>query len=697
MKKSYLFLVALIAQFLFLASVKAESSIDTYQVTAEKLDKSRNNLSTTTGTSAYSFDQEAIGNSALGNVTSLNKLLLQAPGVTQDSVGQIHVRNDHSNLQYRINGIILPESISSFGQILDVHFIDNVTLLTGALPAQYGYRTAGVVDIKIKQGTFKNGGRSEVTVGSNETVGGNQEFSGSSGKLNYYLNTSYLQNNRGIEAPTSSRNPIHDFTKQDKQFGYFSYLLNDTSRLSVILGNATNRFEIPNNPGQQASFDVNGVSKNDFSSSNLDENQRESSQYAIAALQGVLENGIDYQLSLFSRRSNLKFKPDYMGDLAFNGVASDIDQTSQVNGSQADFSYKINEQNILRSGFFISRETTKSARDTAVFSVDINGDQTSSTPFSIGDINNQSTNLYGLYLQNEWKAIDNLTINYGARFDSVKSQIDDSQLSPRFGAIYDFSKNTKLHAGYSKYFTPPSSDLLSNSKLSQFVGTSNEPENLTNDKVRAERTDYYDLGIHHKLTKNLNIGLDGYYKDIENLLDKGQFGSALIYTPFNYEKAKTYGLEFSSDYQRDNLSAYFNLSWTKSRAKNVISGQYLLENDELQYIADNYVNPDHSQAYTASAGIAYKLYQTNYSLDAIYGSGLRKGFANTRKMPSYSQVNAAVNRDFTLPVINKFNARISVINLFDEVYQLHDGSGIGIGAPQYGPRRGYYLTVAKSF
>src|SRR5438445_11671834 len=84
-----------------------------------KLDQSRNQLSPGIGASQYVIDQKAIEQLPLGDATPLNQMLLQAPGVVQDSFGAIHVRGDHGDLQYRINGIILPESISEFGQTLD--------------------------------------------------------------------------------------------------------------------------------------------------------------------------------------------------------------------------------------------------------------------------------------------------------------------------------------------------------------------------------------------------------------------------------------------------------------------------------------------------------------------------------------------------------------------------------------------------
>ena len=45
----------------------------------------------------------------------------------------------------------------------------------------------------------------------------------------------------------------------------------------------------------------------------------------------------------------------------------------------------------------------------------------------------------------------------------------------------------------------------------------------------------------------------------------------------------------------------------------------------------------------------------------------------------------------------KLHTQLAVINALDRSYELRDGSGIGVGAPQFGPRRGVYLTVSKDF
>src|SRR6202046_3549180 len=125
-------------------AMEAEKSVS-LAVAATRLNKARNSLSPDTGGSKYTFTQQAIQELPQGNNTPLNQVLLQAPGVAQDSFGQIHVRGDHANLQYRINGVQLPEGITGFGQILSPRFAQSISLLTGALPAEYCLRTGGVI------------------------------------------------------------------------------------------------------------------------------------------------------------------------------------------------------------------------------------------------------------------------------------------------------------------------------------------------------------------------------------------------------------------------------------------------------------------------------------------------------------------------------------------------------------------------
>ena len=283
-----------------------------------------------------------------GTNTTLDKVLLQAPGVSQDSAasGELHVRNEHANLQYRINGIMLPDGVGAFGQILDTGIIGSLALITGALPAQYGLRTAGVLDIQTKADAFNNSGSVSVYGGSHGNITTECEYGGTVGQTQYFVSGRYFGSNLGIENPTPASEAIHDHTDQEKGFLYLSTVLDPTSRLTLISGVSNGSYQIPNNPGQTPAFTAFGVSS--FDSSQLNERQNEFNQFNVLAYQKS-GDGIDYQLSYFNRYSQLHFMPDTIGDLVFNGVASDVYRQSFVNGIQEDTAWRVGYAHTLRS------------------------------------------------------------------------------------------------------------------------------------------------------------------------------------------------------------------------------------------------------------------------------------------------------------------------------------------------------------
>ena len=182
------------------------------------LDQARNLIIPDLGASAYTISKDQIATVSQGGNAPFNEIILRAPGVAQDSAanGDLHVRGEHANLQYRINDVLLPEGITGFGLELDPRFVESMQLITGSLPAAYGFRTAGVVDIKTKSGAFENGGSTEVYGGSYDTIRPSFEYGGTDGKLSYFVDGSYDHNALGIENPTASHSAIHDVTDQEK-------------------------------------------------------------------------------------------------------------------------------------------------------------------------------------------------------------------------------------------------------------------------------------------------------------------------------------------------------------------------------------------------------------------------------------------------------------------------------------------------
>ena len=674
-------------------------------ITGRRLDVARDAIAPSLGASQYTFDREALNKQPGGTNLTLNKSLLQAPGVTQDSYGTIHVRNEHANLQYRLNGVIVPESISGFGTTFDPKIASSIQLITGTLPAQYGYRTAGIVNFKTESGLLSNGGEAGIYGGSYGWLEPSAMVKGSTGEFSYFLSGSYLRNDLGIENPLPTRDAIHDRTTQWRPFAYVSDVLSDSSRISVFGGSFIGNFEIPNVTGVVSGFDVNGTST--FDAVRLDQNEKEITHYAVGAYQYAGDT-LNLQVAPFIRYSATKFTPDHnQGDIIINGFADAAKLTSLATGVQADGSTDIGDNHIVRFGLFFQNEHTTSDIISTVLPVDANDDQTSDVPFAIADKHAKTGRLYGAYLQVEWKLTPKLTLNYGARFDIVNAFTKESQLSPRANLVWNATPLTTVHLGYARNFTPPPQELVAPSTLALYDGTTKQFEIQTGDPVKAEREHYFDAGVEQRFNGGFKVGLDAYYKLKRDLLDEGQFGSALILSPFNYAKGYAWGVELSGNYTHGPIDLYANLARGAEKAKDIVSSQYFFDPAELAYIHDHYIYTDHSQNWTASGGGSYTIRNRLGALvptaDFVYGSGLRTDdpngvVPNGGKLPGYFVLNAGLAQNFSGPgALAGVTIRADVLNLFDAKYQLRSGEGVGVGAPQWGERRGFFVGVTKKF
>jgi outer membrane receptor protein involved in Fe transport len=701
-------------------------------VTAQHLNESRSLIQTQTGASTYTVDAAAIQTLPGGDNAPLNQVVLRAPDVAQDSFGQLHIRGEHNGLQYRLNGIILPEGISVFGQSLDSHVIESMKLIMGALPAEYGLRTAGIIDLTTKSGLFEPHGEISMYGGSHNTLEPSFFHGGSDGAFNYFVTGDFLRNNLGIESPDGRSNPIHDETKQYHGFGYFEYILGPEDRISWVLGTAHGKFQIPNRVGFTPPLGLTVNGQTDFPSADLNENQTEITHYGIVSYQHS-QDEFDLQTSLTARYSSLTYSPDPVGDLLFGGVAQNAFKRDLAFGWQTDSAYHLNEAHIIRAGFYIQRDSASSRTASQVLPNACTGAGTVAspyvcqnynnivgdplynpqfdTPFAVIDNSDQTQMIESVYLQDEWKILSALTVNYGLRFDHLSAYTSGEQLSPRLNTVWKPLDGMTVHGGYSRYFSPPPFELVGTTTISKFLNTSNAPPGiLLADPPRAEKANYYDLGLEQRFSTGITAGIDTYYKQSVHLIDEGQFGAPIILTPFNYRYGQQYGAEFTVNYATQAFSAYGNFAIQRARGKQFESAQFNFTPDDVAYAATHYISLDHEQQYTASLGASYLLWSdTRFSADMLFGSGLRAQAVlpdgtvvpNGAHLPYYRQVNMGVSHTFPSwgggSSKDRPTVRLDVINLFDTEYGIRNGTGVGVGAPQYGPRRGLFAGVSIPF
>ena len=532
------------------------------------------------------------------------------------------------------------------------------------------------------------------------------------------MDGSYNHNSIGIENPTGSSTPIHDYTEQWKTFLYGSYIIDDTSRITTMASASYTQYEVPNTPGLPAGTDANGVTwasampallpSGSFNSSALNERQKEQNYYGVVTYQKSAGD-LDFQLSAFLRRSEVAFSPDVIGDLYFNGVASEVNRALDSAGLQADGSYHLGEKHTLRAGGSLLVTGVSSDSTTRAFNLDAAGDPTTLTNI----VDNHP--LYGLfagaYLQDEWKLASRLTLNYGARFDVYSSSFDaENQISPRINLVYQPFEGTTMHAGYARYFTPPPVENVGGGTIAKFLHTSNQSATQQDDPVKAERANYYDVGISQILAPGLQVGVDGYYKTSQNQLDDGLFGQTLILSAFNYARGEVHGVEFTASYTTGGFSTYANIANSVAKGETWNSAQFLFAPSDIAYVKNHWIYLDHDQDISGSFGASYLFKESHQNctrvyVDALYGTGLRQdatapdgsNIPNGGTVPAYYTINPGVEQTFKLAHNQFLKVRLDVVNVTDNTYELRSGTGVGVNAAQYGMRRGFFGTLSYQF
>jgi outer membrane receptor for ferrienterochelin and colicins len=726
------------SSFPALAQIAPQSAPETVTVTAQALDQARAGIQTQLGASTYTITAQDIQNLPGGDNSELNSVILQMPGVAQDSFGQLHIRGEHNALQYRIDGIILPEGISVFGQTLDPRLAESVQLIDGALPAEYGLDTGGIVDIKTKTGLFDSGGHFSLYGGSHNTMEPSFDYGGSLGSFNYFVSGDYNVNSLGIESPDRDHTPLHDRTEQWHGFAFLQDILDQNSSVTAVLGTSNDIFEIPNqaglqpggiggivglgplDPGGSGNFLLQANGQTAFPSEQLDERQREITQYGtISYLRS--QGPVDFSLSVFGRFSSLFYTPgDNVGDILYDGIAQTAYKRDVAYGTQDEGAWHLGTHTV-RFGVIYEADDILSDTSSSVLPTAAGGPgnpnpnplctdpaqtcQISGVPVNIIDNGSKHAWTLSLYAQDEWKLFENFTVNYGVRYDQYAAYSSGNQLSPRANAVWTPWDGTTIHAGYSRYFTPPPIELVSNTDISLFNNTTNAPLSPVDNTPIAEKADYYDIGASQQVTDALKLAVDSYMKHSSDLIDEGQFGAPIVLTPFNYARGRQMGVEFTADYTVGNFTAYANGALSRAVGEDWITSQFTFDPADLAYVADHYIYLDHDQALSASAGVTYKWMNTLFTADTLFGTGLRQDAAapdgtnipNGGHVPAYGVVNLGMSHDFTDLGMDGWSGRVDITNLFDVDYQIRSGTGVGVFAPQYGQHRGFFAGITKSF
>lgn len=668
----------------------------------------------------YSVSRKEIEVLPRGNNNAAYEVLETVPSVAYGALGQTHIRQDHANQQVRIDGVPIPDGVSStFSDLITPRMWERADIILGGMEAQYGNKTAMVLDITSKSGTKPAFGSLQTFGGAFDTVVPSFEYGGAVGeKLRYYALNSYTTTSRGIEPPTFDRPPFHDQSEQNQTYLRGDYQKDNRNSFSWLYLGALAKFQIPTQPGLAVNTDVLGLLQaqdpayNPVAPQAVNQNQKENTQYSHLVWRHDADSSNFFQLAGFFRHAYANFDTDPFNVLAYTPDAEEpFSAASQKRrafsgGLRLDYTWLPLQDHLVKWGAQL--QYTEARNSTLLYAFD----RDPGTGLPVGPvITRQATNVneqgrQEVWLQDQWTPGDDWTFNLGVRFDQIEGFYDEGQVSPRVGVTYKLNRANVFHAYYGRLFTPPNVEQIAFTNLNT-QGTTAAPEDPTFTSPRSERSDYYEVGSWHALGRWATLELAAYYKRSHYQSDAGQFGSTPLLNFFAFQWGWQMGIDGALKVQvGDNLTFRGNVAWGRCKGNGLQSGQYLLDTKEITDInSQGGVFCDHSQLMTSSAVASYRLSdRTTVTGQMLYGSGLRTAanegaLTNSGHFQSHTVYNASITHVIPLPwQKQKLLLGFDVINMFDQQYFINRGEGsIGLGIPHVGQQRSLFGRVQWFF
>ena len=660
----------------------------------------------------YQLSRKEIEALPKGNNNEVYEVLLTVPSVIYGSLKQTHIRQDHANQQYRIDGIPIPDTVSgAFADIVPPRAWERVDIILGGMEAQYGNKQTLILDITSKSGTKPGFGSIQTFGGSFQTVNPSLEYGGTVGeKVRYYVLDSFVTTSRGLEPPTLGYTNNHNQSEKNNTYLRGDYQHDNRNNFSWIFLNSIAKYQVPTIPNLTANPDVLALLPGftPVSSQDVNQFQKENNQYSQAVWRHDVNAANFFSLGFYFRRGEADFHTPAENALAY---ADDVNTAQTANqrrtaysgGGRLDYTWIPDSQHLVKTGLQI--DYTNAYNTSQVFAFDTSSGAPAGSPLSLLASNRNIQWREEFWLQDQWTPNDRWTFNLGLRADIIQGFYNEGQVSPWIGVTYKHNQSNVFHAYYGRLFTPPNVEQIAFVNLNT-QNTTAVPDDPTGFKPRAERSHYFEVGSYHAINRYATLELTGYYKLDHYMSDAGQFGSTPMLNFFAFQNGWKRGIDGALKVQlTDNLRGRGNVAWGQCKGYGLQSGQYLLDSQEISDInSQGGVFCDHSQFMTSSAVLSYRLFErTNITGQMLYGSGLRTAQegakTNSSHESSYTVYNASITHTIPLPWDNqKMLLGFDIINLLDQHYFYNSGEGsIGLGIAHAGAPRSYYFRAQWFF
>ena len=670
------------------------------------------------------IDKAEIQTSAVNN--SLDRLIETLPGVVQFSYNEPVINGFHG-VTYQVDGAPMPiATTSNFAEIVDPRDIDSLEVFTGAIPAEYGGdRMGGVVNILTNRfesipeglsGTISGG------IGNQSQGQGSLDLASHFGNNEIFLNLNSSTTARGVDAPTYD--PIHDASSAHDEFLRWVSKLSNEATLAFDYSNQFSQYQIPintdpNNPNDPiytpAGTDDTQLEYNRFSSLNYTQTSKDGNS-VFQLIPWWRSTRVDYNGDLANDVLGMgpnfgcapAGDPDNFPDCNADGVTPNLlNNVGLQSSTYANYvglrgsALHSSDSHTWKIGFDMDRENATSSQTYACYYVDCNlaGGATPAVVanaangypagyYAAGSSQVQAGSQFALYAQDKWQATQNVTFDYGLRYDHSTGYTSGNMIEPRIGVnVSDGGKNI-FHAFYGRFYAAPFlEDVRDACVVFQAQGGCATTTPVYD--LQPEMDSYYEMGLQHQFDKNLTGWVNIFDKNVVNILDTTQLLNTPLFAVYNNAIGRNVGVEIRL---QDRTSAGSNWFYTatisNSLAGGISGGTFLFPpdvNGGLPLTSPAGLSPeDHSQivdstgGYTAYFGTGRKWFA---SLQADYGSGFPVAFEDANEnlsgtLPAHTTFDLNTGRIATTGKGEQgLGVSLQVLNLLDHQYVIKLANG----------------------
>ena len=602
-------------------------------------------------------------------------------GAARAPTGEVHIRGQHAEYTYYIDGVPTPAGISgSLNELFDPNVVNQITFQTGGWDAEFGNKNAAIVDVNTRIPAGGLRGDASGFGGSFSSNGQTVDASQNIGKFGWFVSGTRRETDMRQEPvvfDTVTQDPInfHNHGTDLFAFGKAQYLASPADVVNLDLNWSRTRFEVP--------FDSTGGTIQD-------DHQQDLNSFATLGWRHQFPgsgtaSGSDLFVAVLHRRGSLAYTPgvnDTPSFVFFPDTTTPFnlseDRNFNTTGLKADYTYRFSERLQFKFGGLAS--LTRGHED--FVTLDASGNP---GPASNSDLKGSDE---WVYAQTVIAPTEKWELRTGVSFDNHEAPFagNQSQVSPRVKLSFFPDAQTSFWAYYGRLFIPTNvEDLRAITSVAQ-GGVTAQP-------TLPERDHFFEVGLTHRFPAGLVAKLSAYHKQSSPGIDDNTVPGSTIITSVNINRVWINGVETVLEVRPPGpLSGYVNLALNHAYGQGPITGGFFPVD-----LPPGYFDLDHDQRLSGVASVSYGDQHLFATVSGLYGSGLTNG--NEPDAATYGRGLFDLNRSIHVDpnfIMNTsvgyllevgdvlLRPEIYVENLFDHKYLLKGAffSGASVGRPR---------------